>query len=401
MMEQQFDFDMPSGCFSADVLNGNVVVSVLAAPPQQPQIQPQCANCALSFDSADAFFQHWLECHCKEPNLPSTSSCPTCNHTKDASMKNKLDVHVCRQNNNVKTALKRKAEDKSTCQRQSKKAVVNGANASHFACGVCTKDVRTVTSFFLHWLDSHHAIMDVLEEVWRCGLCVPNKLFPSRENGLQHALEEHAHAAFTREERFVCDFPPCREVEFVDRLSFEKHRDVHSNGNGPFGLCCSECGHFANSEDELVLHVSERHESHCGVCRGRVWNNHVDSHTASEHRLERIWNRSDKLQLITKASDDSALTVSTGSPSSTSPPISPTSSSRLVSSGIATPSSLGGSRCTACQKLFTSEKLLEKHYAQNHDFQCKFCHLRMDKDVYGDHLRQHLASQRKKANVKQ
>ena len=52
-------------------------------------------------------------------------------------------------------------------------------------------------------------------------------------------------------------------------------------------------------------------------------------------------------------------------------------------------------KCSGCTLTFKSEKLLEKHYFANHEFQCKFCDQKMDKDVYGDHLRQHLASQRK------
>lgn len=57
---------------------------------------------------------------------------------------------------------------------------------------------------------------------------------------------------------------------------------------------------------------------------------------------------------------------------------------------------LNSKNCSACGMYFNSEKLLEKHFAANHDFQCKFCDQKMDKDLYGDHLRQHLASQRKK-----
>ncbi len=56
-------------------------------------------------------------------------------------------------------------------------------------------------------------------------------------------------------------------------------------------------------------------------------------------------------------------------------------------------------RCVACCALFTSEKLLEKHYYANHEFQCKFCDLKMDKDVYGDHLRAHLANERKRTTA--
>ena len=52
--------------------------------------------------------------------------------------------------------------------------------------------------------------------------------------------------------------------------------------------------------------------------------------------------------------------------------------------------------CVKCGALFTNEKLMEKHYALNHEFRCKFCELVLDKDNYGVHLRQHLAKERRK-----
>ena len=52
--------------------------------------------------------------------------------------------------------------------------------------------------------------------------------------------------------------------------------------------------------------------------------------------------------------------------------------------------------CVKCGAVFTNEKLMEKHYALNHEFRCKFCELVLDKDNYGVHLRQHLAKERRK-----
>ena len=60
----------------------------------------------------------------------------------------------------------------------------------------------------------------------------------------------------------------------------------------------------------------------------------------------------------------------------------------------------GGNKCRKCNAFFTSEKLLEKHFLANHEFKCKFCELVLDKDVYGDHLRRHLATERKKTSAK-
>lgn len=46
---------------------------------------------------------------------------------------------------------------KSSSSTSSTSAVVS--------CGICSVDVKTVTSFFLHWLDAHHQITEVLQEV--------------------------------------------------------------------------------------------------------------------------------------------------------------------------------------------------------------------------------------------
>ena len=331
---------------TADIINGNERNSASSTTVVS------CASCSTTFESGDTFFQHWVEKHCKVEAQDDEERCKNCDQRLvDPVTRKKLEIHVCTQ----KRPQKRKSED-SGCSPNATKGKKSSnhhhinSTANHpVACGVCSKELRTITSFFLHWLDSHHAIMDVLEEVWRCGVCVPNKLFPTRQRGVEHAKEAHR-----RSETATC-FRNCNVCykDFADAESLNSHK----------------CG-----IDEI---------DECGICGGKTPS--LEVHLSSEsHKLEMIWNRSDKLQMIQKPSGD--LTVSTAS--QISPSISSSMSMTAMNPSV--------SRCSACNQLFTSEKLLEKHFAQNHDFQCKFCHQRMDKDVYGDHLRQHLASQRKK-----
>ncbi len=131
-----------------------------------------------------------------------------------------------------------------------------------------------------------------------------------------------------------------------------------------------------------------------------------------------VWNRTRSLQKINSASKDSAASKSAEggggadakrkakkmpkpAPIVAAPDPTPAAAAAAPtprkSAGV--PAAGGGWRCRACNQFFNSEKLLEKHYFANHEFQCKFCDKTMDKDEYGDHLRLHLASERKKAAV--
>ncbi len=93
--------------------------------------------------------------------------------------------------------------------------------------------------------------------------------------------------------------------------------------------------------------------------------------------------------------------TSVNSESSAKPPAAATqdadgSAKKLFSQLRRQSSSSSSSSCSACAMTFSSEKLLERHYLSNHEFKCKFCDAKMDKDVYGDHLRAHLATERRK-----
>ena len=175
------------------------------------------------------------------------------------------------------------------------------------------------------------------------------------------------------------------QASYVREEDLNAHTDLHFMPNGQ----CSSCiGVYPN----LIQHKQETHDTICDLCDCTVAKDELANHLALQHQFETVWNRTDSLQKIPgkkegggSGEQQTAVTVeSVATPVLTS--IAPSTVSNN-SSGI---------KCKACSLVFTSEKLYEKHYTANHDFPCKFCDKKMDKDVYGGHLRAHLANNRKK-----
>ncbi len=254
------------------------------------------------------------------------------------------------------------------------------------SCGICSSNVRTVTSFFLHWLDSHRHISEILEEVWQCGQCTPHRLFPSRQGLKEHVGEEHV-----AEERgdcaFSCASKSC-DVSYGSAEELERHRGLHAEQ--PYSEC-EVCGGFFA---DLVDHTRSEHETRCELCACSAALDGMATHLANSHKFVQVWNRQESLQKVVVKDKETSSSLPSDAKTVKEKKVVTTSTN--VAPPATSSSSTTGSRCKACQMYFTSEKLLEKHYYANHEFQCKFCDKKMDKDLYGDHLRLHLATERKK-----
>jgi len=364
-----------------------------------------CGDCDFTFGTDRELFDHWLERHCRpqeprrkeEPEL-QLEQCATCNLVFVRGTQRYLDhTRAC---TGPLPANKRKAA--SACSKRkwcedskrgsshlggrpssAKRAAQASAAAAQAAaavvsCGICSADVKTITSFFLHWLDVHHQIEEVLEEVWQCGQCRPSKLFPSSDRLREHMLA--GHPVDKSKNVYQCGATDCGAM-YATMDEANRHADLHAWPAAD----CTKCGDHKEVEMDLALHVRDYHEVTCELCGCRVDSETMKAHLVAEHGFENVWNRKSSLNRVvgkennSSGKDKKAMTQQEDNNNG---------------------QNVGGSKCAACGLTFSSDKLLERHYAANHEFQCKFCDLVMDKDVYGAHLRGHLASERKRAAAK-
>lgn len=401
-----------------------------------------CGDCSVAFESADVFFKHWLDNHCKldvdqtSSNMP-LQQCPTCKHVFVMGTAKALEHNQRCGSDKVKmstTLQKRKQhENEENVQPTVKLPKTAKRPPNAVSCGTCSLTLKTITSFFLHWLEAHDQITDILEEVWQCGVCIPSKLFPDVDGLRDHfLLVKHVPS----DPILPCSIKGCVS-KFAANEGLNEHLSMHSQDSNPKTLNrCSKCPKIF--QNGLLGHFLSEHATLCDLCSCQVHNEDMDDHLSNFHRFERVWNRQINLEKIA-ASDvpmgkpashvnpqhhskrlvensSSTLTVipnnPTGNPLTTITDHHPTSSpesvvksgqpsqsSTLVPQPVAVPSAASvtsAMKCKACNLFFTSEKLLEKHYFANHEFKCKFCDKTMDKDEYGDHLRVHLASERKR-----
>jgi len=438
------------------------------------QQQFQCGECLGRFWSSQEFFDHWLRLHCRplgqvatdddedDPaalgphGIPQIRHCERCNHVfvygmqrfrehsltcGGASGRMEQPDHRLEPVNRIQEpsvilsglpiatvtgtiqhgGVKRHADEGGQKQRVGKGRSVpapttNPGHGALVSCGVCGAAMRTITAFFLHWLDTHSHLIEILEEVWQCGQCsAPCPLFPTRVG-----LENHVEREHPFEGKTAFDCAKCASARYASQSQLHDHQRLHS------AVRCPRCGvddDDGSCVEDVAHHYKGKHEVNCMLCKCQIPVEDEESHLSQKHRFEMVWSRTRSLEKIvfvnqpskdyvedssTKGRPRGGVNNSAAKRAKTETPATPSSklddaeltsgsvSSAAVVAGNKTESGVGW-RCRACAAFFTSEKLLEKHYFANHEFKCKFCEQTMDKDEYGDHLRLHLADERKKA----
>ena len=234
------------------------------------------------------------------------------------------------------------------------------SNNKNCVCGVCNASVKTITSYFLHWLERHQddlsnkkqtpgdtavertSTANILQEVWQCRACPNNvtKLFPNCVMLSSHVKSEHE--GLNRTERnnetitSSCQITfQCKEYLDKHEKSFHQVNDNNSNSlNNVNPLMCPLCdknvGVAANDNGmSLCKHYREEHVVRCKgrifyylnlqtygliefrlsqisnilnvilVCQVDLENGDQETtHYLAVHKGEMVWSRKDRLKLI-------------------------------------------------------------------------------------------------------
>lgn len=366
-----------------------------------------CGHCSAFLPESSNFFQHWLTFHCQLVQPPeeepeedkdiTIERCLTCNHVFVRGTQRHQDHELgCRTGGGGEDQQQALLEIEVVGHQKSGGKRVR-AQEHRLACGVCEADVKTVTSFFLHWLHAHHKVSEVLQEVWLCRNCGQVwKMFPDSDSVASHVLNGHGAKPGTNARTCgVRDHlqQQC-QMQFVDQASTDGHVQVAHSSDGHSG--------------PLAEDPTDKWQT-CLVCRAFLRPElSLSDHFKTVHNCELVWTRAklnnvqipqDVLQHPPRLSNGAIAKSAGGGLSKRKrrakpPPAEQTE--QLTKTGRFVTNPFGQLKCIKCTQTFTNEKLLDKHYLANHDFQCKFCDQIMDKDVYGSHLRLHLASQKKK-----
>ena len=165
-------------------------------------------------------------------------------------------------------------------------------------CGVCNASVKSITSYFLHWLEHHQndvnikqkvlssnptckneaSLANILQEVWQCRTCPNNvtKLFP--DCGLLSSHVELEHGGVGRQRNsYAQPFTSACQINFHEREGLEKHeRLFHRNRpntqnlpNSNVSICsfCDQQTEVSEGSIEITLCDHYRKEHLC-KCKG-------------------------------------------------------------------------------------------------------------------------------------
>jgi len=200
-------------------------------------------------------------------------------------------------------------------------------------CGVCNAQVKTITSYFLHWLEQHQddsslknqatvnnpvecaSSANILQEVWQCRACPTNitKLFPNSEMLTSHVEAEHNRINAT--ERMVNNklITSSCQIVFQNKESFDKHVELFhqvnhttndNSSNSGNKSKCPFCDKFLGDQANdnisfLCNHYRKEHLVRCKVCQVDLEHGDQETnHYLVEHKGEMVWNRKDRLKLI-------------------------------------------------------------------------------------------------------
>ena len=147
--------------------------------------------------------------------------------------------------------------DKNGVIKKQETIVGTTSCSKNCVCGVCNISVKSITSYFLHWLEHHQndttfkqqtlpttpnectSSTNILQEVWQCRACPSNitKLFPDCITLSNHVQMEHT-SGFARhydEGGFIQQFPPfispCCHITFQNKESLDKHETIFHGNN--------------------------------------------------------------------------------------------------------------------------------------------------------------------------
>ena len=167
-----------------------------------------------------------------------------------------------------------------------------GSNNKNCVCGVCNASVKSITSYFLHWLEQHQddlstkkltlgntnvertSSASILQEVWQCRACPNNvtKLFPSSVMLSSHVESEH-EGSNRKERNNQTITSPC-QITFQCKEYYDKHaKSFHQvNDNNVDSLMCPVCdknvGTAANGNGmSLCEHYRKEHVV---TCKGKI-----------------------------------------------------------------------------------------------------------------------------------
>ena len=107
---------------------------------------PTCGKCGVSLETSEAFFSHWLTHHC-QPHGPANDK------NNDSTVSSSTpDFQQA-----LPTAGKKRryTEEQAGCGDNPTGPAVGGRKC---VCGICQTQVRSITSFLLHWVQQHQKV---------------------------------------------------------------------------------------------------------------------------------------------------------------------------------------------------------------------------------------------------
>lgn len=342
---------------------------------------------------------------------------------------NSVDENPTRKRKQEDDCLPTPANKVSSVGKSALATQFGSGGSKRCVCGLCHAQVKSVTSYFLHWVREHREATTetVLQEVWQCKACPANitRLFPDTQALRGHVASEHASRESNEQQNhiYALGAPTQCPLVFTGEDECNRHFMACHATAPTTGQVCSVCHQEVADQ---CKHFAAMHDIRCQLCGASVDSqSDLKHHWENRHKCDLVWSRNSKLQLTDKilgSTRQSPARLANGAIAKTA---------NLIGSLVAAPPQsllmsqppeplLGCEprvlqnaalrekflpiegksefKCVKCNQQFVNEKLMERHYFANHEFRCKFCELVMDKDNYGVHLRQHLATERRKNN---
>ena len=212
-----------------------------------------------------------------------------------------IDINIANITGNKKRKLglsPQEVPDKTLSKRQESPSL--WSSSKNCVCGLCNEPVKTITSYFLHWLERHndddvnvkHSISksnqindcssstNILQEVWQCKACPSNvtKLFPDCGILNNHVESEHKSLA-KQNNNVVRIFTSGCQINFRDTESLEKHqqmfhgaRSKKENAHNFTYSICHLCNHTPSSVEMQVGATLCDHyrKEHLVKCKGKT-----------------------------------------------------------------------------------------------------------------------------------
>ena len=212
-----------------------------------------------------------------------------------------IDINIANITGNKKRKLglsPQEVSDKTLSKRQESPSL--WSSSKNCVCGLCNEPVKTITSYFLHWLERHndddvnvkHPISksnqiddcssstNILQEVWQCKACPSNvtKLFP--DCGILNNHVELEHRSLAKQgDNVVRIFTSGCQINFRDTESLEKHQKLFhgasskkENAHNFTYSICHLCNHTPSPVEMQVGATLCDHyrKEHLVKCKGKT-----------------------------------------------------------------------------------------------------------------------------------